>query len=133
MTKTTTLTSSAEKLADLIVEGLQEKKGLEIIRLDLRGIPQAVCDYFVICTGTSSTHVNGLADSVDGLVKKKSGEDPWHVEGYKQGDWVLMDYINVVVHVGEWSDHVLRHAPEQKGVNDFHKYSTEFKLSVGLQ
>jgi ribosome-associated protein len=99
MTKTTTLTSSAEKLADLIVEGLQEKKGLEITRLDLRGIPQAVCDYFVICTGTSSTHVNGLADSVDGLVKKKSGEDPWHVEGYKQGDWVLMDYINVVVHV----------------------------------
>jgi ribosome-associated protein len=99
MTKTTSLPISAEKLSDFIVEGLLEKKGLEITRLDLRSIPQAVCDFFVICTGTSNTHVNGLADSVDGFVKKKTGEDAWHVEGYRQGDWVLIDYINVVVHI----------------------------------
>lgn len=99
MTKTTTLPLSAEKLSDFIIEGLAEKKGLEIVRLDLRGIPQAVCDFFVICTGTSSTHVNGLSDAVDAMVKKKTGEDPRHVEGYKQADWVLMDYINVVVHI----------------------------------
>lgn len=99
MTKTTTLPISAEKLSDFIIEGLVEKKGLEIVRLDLRGIPQAVCDFFVVCSGTSSTHVNGLSDSVDEIVKKKTGEDPWHVEGYKQAEWVLMDYINVVVHI----------------------------------
>lgn len=99
MTKTTTLPVSAEKLSDFIIEGLVEKKGLEIVRLDLRGIPQAVCDFFVVCSGTSSTHVNGLSDSVDEIVKKKTGEDPWHVEGYKQAEWVLMDYINVVVHI----------------------------------
>jgi ribosome-associated protein len=99
MTKTTTLPLSAEKLTDFIAEGLSERKGLEIVRLDLRAIPQAVCDFFIICSGTSSTHVNGLADSVDGFVKKKVGEDPWHIEGYRQGDWILMDYINVVVHI----------------------------------
>lgn len=99
MTKTAKTETKTEKLADLIIEGLKEKKGEHILQLDLHNLHHAVCDQFIVCTGNSSTHVAALADSVDEFVKKHSGEDPWHTEGYQNSEWILLDYVDVVVHI----------------------------------
>jgi ribosome-associated protein len=90
--------SSAPLLRE-IIEGIMDAKGLEIISLDLSEIENAVCDYFVICEGTSNTHVSAIADSVEKRVREEIAERPWHVEGKDQSEWVLMDYVSIVVHV----------------------------------
>lgn len=90
--------SSAPLLRE-IIEGIMDAKGLEIISLDLSEIDNAVCDYFVICEGTSNTHVSAIADSVEKRVREEIAERPWHVEGKEQSEWVLMDYVSIVVHV----------------------------------
>lgn len=86
-------------LLDAIIFGLQEIKAHDIVVLDLRGLGYAMSDYFVICHGTSGTQVQGLADSVEREVQKLVAEKPMHVEGNKNAKWILMDYINVVVHI----------------------------------
>ena len=92
-------TSSSADLADAVIKGMQEVKGKEIISIDLRKIPNAVCDYFVICHGTSNKHVEALAESVEKEVYKSLEEDPIHKEGREQAEWILLDYFNVVVHI----------------------------------
>uniref|UniRef100_UPI00404A0860 ribosome silencing factor n=2 Tax=Flavobacteriaceae TaxID=49546 RepID=UPI00404A0860 len=67
--------------------------------LDLREIENTVCDYFVICNGNSNTQVNAIVGSVQKVVSKELKEKPWHVEGEQNGEWVLMDYVSIVVHV----------------------------------
>lgn len=91
--------AETKQLVELIVGGLQEKKGKDIVTLDLRKIDNAVSDYFVIATGDSNTHVEALAGSVEEFVRKASKDKPWHVEGTSNAEWVLMDYVNVVVHI----------------------------------
>ena len=91
--------ASADELIALILHGIEEVKGLEINLLDLRGIENTVCDYFVICNGTSNTHVNAIVNSVQKTVSKGIKDKPWHVEGSDNAEWVLLDYVNVVVHV----------------------------------
>lgn len=93
------LNIDSEKLAKVIVAGMQDKKAENIIQLDLREVKGAVTDFFVICTGTSDTHVQAIADSVEHLTKEKFDERVWHAEGYKTGQWILLDYVNVVAHV----------------------------------
>ncbi len=90
---------SADDLIALVVEGIEEVKGLDIYLLDLREIENTVCDYFVICNGTSNTHVNAIVSSIQKTVSKSSKDKPWHIEGADNAEWVLMDYVNVVVHV----------------------------------
>lgn len=90
---------TTEFLLDSIVEGIQEKKGLEIISLHLATIHSTVCDYFIICHGTSRTHVQAIAESVDAVVKKKVGINPVRREGFANAEWILLDYLDVVVHV----------------------------------
>lgn len=90
---------SADLLITKIVEGIEEVKGQQIDILDLREIENTVCDYFIICSGTSNTQVSAIVNSVQKLVSKSIQEKPWHVEGMENQEWVLMDYINVVVHV----------------------------------
>ena len=90
---------SADELISLIINGIEEVKGLNINLLDLREIDNTVCDYFVICNGTSNTHVNAIVSSIQKTVSKAIKDKPWHVEGADNAEWVLMDYINVVVHV----------------------------------
>ena len=87
------------KLQEIIVQGLNEKKGKDIVVLDLDGIPESVTRAFVICTGSSTTQVSALADSVVEEVRKKIGEKPWHIEGKTNSQWILIDYVSVVVHV----------------------------------
>lgn len=89
----------AGELIDYVIEGIENMKGDEVTLLDLRNIDSAVCDYFVICNGNSSTHVKSIVQSVQKHVSKTVKEKPWHVEGAENGKWVLMDYVNVVVHV----------------------------------
>jgi ribosome-associated protein len=91
--------TAADNLADAILKGLQEKKGKEIVMLDLRQLNSSVADIFIVCHGDSSTHVDGLARSVEETVEKITGELPMHVEGKQNSQWVLLDYISVVVHI----------------------------------
>ncbi|MEY4110257.1 MAG: ribosome silencing factor [Bacteroidota bacterium] len=99
MTENTLRVLVPEILADAAIEGIREKKGVDITILDLRGLTHAVCDFFIICTGNSSTQVSAIADSVEDMVRKKTGESPWHVEGNANAEWILIDFVNVVVHV----------------------------------
>jgi ribosome-associated protein len=91
--------TAADNLADAIIKGLQEKKGKEIVMLDLRQLNSSVADIFIVCHGDSSTHVDGLARSVEESVEKNTGEIPAHIEGKQNAQWVLLDYISVVVHI----------------------------------
>ncbi|MFN3138970.1 MAG: ribosome silencing factor [Allomuricauda sp.] len=91
--------ASADELIALILEGIEDVKGVDINLLDLREIENTVCDYFIICNGTSNTHVNAIVSSVQKKVSKTLQDKPWHVEGSENAEWVLMDYVNVVVHV----------------------------------
>jgi ribosome-associated protein len=91
--------SSADELIALILSGIEEVKGHNINLLDLRDIENTVCDYFIICNGTSNTHVNAIVGSIQKTVSKAIQDKPWHVEGSENAEWVLMDYVNVVVHV----------------------------------
>ncbi|MEM9363570.1 MAG: ribosome silencing factor [Bacteroidota bacterium] len=91
--------ASADELIALILHGIEEVKGVDINLLDLREIENTVCDYFIICNGTSNTHVNAIVSSVQKTVSKAIQDKPWHVEGSDNAEWVLMDYVNVVVHV----------------------------------
>ncbi|MFM6952544.1 MAG: ribosome silencing factor [Bacteroidota bacterium] len=92
-------TSSVEALVAVIVHGLQEKKGINIVSLDLRKTSSAFADFFVICHGGSARQVDALADSVEEEARKAMGEKPAHREGNDEAEWVLLDYINVVVHI----------------------------------
>ncbi len=91
--------ASADELIALILHGIEEVKGLEINLLDLREIENTVCDYFIICNGTSNTHVNAIVNSIQKSVSKETKDKPWHIEGRENAEWVLLDYVNVVVHV----------------------------------
>jgi len=90
---------SAKQLADSIVEGIQEKKGINIAILDLSKLDNTICQYFVICEGESTTQVDSIADGVEDYVREKLGDKPSHVEGKENALWVLLDYFDVVVHV----------------------------------
>jgi ribosome-associated protein len=91
--------ASADELIALILQGIEEVKGNDIRLLDLREIENTVCDYFIICNGTSNTHVNAIVGSIQKTVSKNIKDKPWHIEGEDNAEWVLMDYVNVVVHV----------------------------------
>jgi len=87
------------RLSEVVIHGMQEKKGNEIVRLDLRNIHSSVSDYFVICHADSSTQVNALAKSVEEEVFKAFNQEPWHKEGLEHGEWILLDFVDVVVHI----------------------------------
>ena len=88
-----------DQLVTQIIKGIEEVKGQDIQILDLREIENTVCDYFIICNGTSNTQVNAIVNSIQKTVSKALKEKPWHVEGSSNAEWVLMDFVNVVVHV----------------------------------
>lgn len=82
-----------------IIKGIEEVKGENINILDLREIDNTPCDYFVVCEGKSNTQVNSIASSIQKIVSKELHDKPWHVEGQENAEWILMDYVNIVVHV----------------------------------
>ena len=92
-------TSDSDLLIGLIIKGMEEIKGKNINLLDLRDIENAFCDYFVICDGNSNTQVNAITNSISKIVSKEIMEKPYQIEGEENAEWILMDYINVVVHI----------------------------------
>lgn len=101
-TKKKTTTRNADKttfLLEKIVEGMQEKKASGIVVMDLTKLSSRVCDYFVICNADNTRQVAAIADSVEDFTTRFCEEKPWHVEGIQNAQWILMDYVNVVVHV----------------------------------
>ena len=86
-------------LLETIIEGIHEVKGIDTSILDLKKVETAVCKYFVICSGTSSTHVSSISENIRKFVSKEIKEKPWSTEGKDTSEWVLMDYSDIVVHV----------------------------------
>lgn len=123
--QTVTRLTRNSKIFKTIISAIHQKKGEQIISLDLRKIPEAVSDFFVICQATSTTQVKAIADSIEDLVKKNCGEMPYKHEGQQASQWILIDYVNVVVHVMQpearkfyrleemWSDAVLTEHNEE--------------------
>ncbi len=87
------------KIFKTIIQAIQQKKGENIISLDLRKIPEAVTDFFIICQASNTTQVKAISDYVEDEVKKECGENPFRHEGQHASQWVLVDYVNVVVHI----------------------------------
>ncbi len=90
---------SADDSIAAILKAIDDVKGVDVQILDLREIENTVCDYFIICTGTSNTHVNAISGIVQKQVSKATKDKPWHIEGEGNADWILLDYVNIVVHV----------------------------------
>lgn len=88
-----------DKLLEVIIDSIQEKKGKKIVSIDLRGVENSIFDYFVICHGTSTTHVSAISDNIEIKPKEVLGIRPSHVEGVQNAQWVLVDFAGVVVHI----------------------------------
>ena len=93
--------SGAEKLVEQIIKTLNENKGVDIVKIDLRRIENCFCSFFVICHGTSGTHIAGLTDAVEEKVREDLDERPFHIEGLNAAQWVVVDYGDIVVHIFE--------------------------------
>jgi len=91
--------SDAENLLKEIINGIENVKGDKIQKLDLTEIENTPCDYFVICSGNSNTQVSAIVSSIQKNVSKSLHEKPYHTEGLELAEWVLIDYVDVVVHV----------------------------------
>ena len=90
---------SAEEISKSIIKGIQEKKGSDIVILNLKDIGGAIADYFVLCTGNSDTQIEAISESIEKEVYLTAQESPWHKEGFQNKEWILLDYVNVVAHV----------------------------------
>ena len=141
---------ASKTLSEVIVRGMQEKKAVAIVVMDLRTVKNAVADFFVICSGNSDKHLASISQAVDDEVFKILKEDPWSKEGKHNKEWMLLDYVNVVVHIFKkdrrefyaleklWGDAVLTHIkdiPETNGADragnmDEIEESKEFKTNV---
>ena len=97
--KSTLVRQDSDRLADVVVRGMQEKKAADIVVLNLKDLKNAVADYFIICSANSDTQLEAVARSVEEEIEKVTGESPWQTEGRTNREWVLLDYVDVVVHV----------------------------------
>lgn len=94
-----TETHSDNHLFNAIIEGVQRKKGEHIIDLDLTKLEYTECDHFVICHGNSNTQVEAIARSVEETVEEMTGENALHTDGYRNAQWILLDYSDIMVHI----------------------------------
>jgi ribosome-associated protein len=92
-------TSQPDTLTNVIIASAQDKKAEQIVMLDLRELPDAVADFFIICEADNTTQVKAIAEHIAETTREKCGEKPWHLEGLQNMEWVLIDYVDVVVHV----------------------------------
>lgn len=114
-----------EEIVDKVIEALEDSKAHEIVKIDLRKIENCFCSFFVICHGTSGTHIAGLTDAVKEKVKEALDETPFHTEGLHASQWVVLDYGDVVVHIFDkelrdyyqleefWGDGITEMIPEE--------------------
>jgi ribosome-associated protein len=97
--KSTLVRQDSDTLAEVVVRGMQERKGTDVVVLNLKELKNAVADYFIICSANSDTQLDAVARSVEEEVEKLTGQNPWQTEGRTNREWVLLDYVDVVVHV----------------------------------
>lgn len=97
--KSPTKLTRNSKLFKSIIHGIQEKKGEHIVSLDLKNIPEAVADFFIICQASNNNQLRAIADSIEFEVKKNCDEAPYKHEGRQAEQWILVDYVNIVVHI----------------------------------
>ncbi|PWK26769.1 ribosome-associated protein [Arcicella aurantiaca] len=90
---------SSEELSQIVVKGMQERKALNIVVMDMRQVKNAFTDFFVVCSGTSDTQIDAIADSVDKEVWEATRQNPRSMEGKSNREWILVDYYDVIVHV----------------------------------
>ena len=90
---------NSNQLVNHVIEGMQKKEGSNIVTLNMRNLDNAVCDYFVICHGSSDVQVEAIAEAVEETVKDKTNDKPFHIEGQENAEWILLDYFDVVVHI----------------------------------
>lgn len=91
--------TKSSKIYKTIIDAIQSKKGEDILSLDLRKVNESVSDFFIICSATSTTQVKAIAEYIDVKVNEVLGERPYHKEGFASMQWIIMDYINIVVHI----------------------------------
>jgi len=98
---------TTEHLIDAIIEGVRRKKGREIIDMDLSKLNNTECNHFIICHGNSNTQVEAIARSIEETVEEYTGQNVWHTDGYKNAQWILLDYSEIMVHIFqlEWRKH----------------------------
>lgn len=99
MSKTEVKDVSSAVLSEWVVEGMLEKKALDVVVMDLREIKHAVADYFIVCSGNSDTQIDAISESIEEEVHKRSKQNPWKREGQQNKEWILLDYVDVVAHV----------------------------------
>lgn len=92
-------TASAKEVIEQIIEGIQDKKGKEIVIVDMLELGNSICDYFVICQGNSPTQVSAITDSIEDTVRVNCGRKPYAVDGLRNAQWVAMDYGDILVHI----------------------------------
>ena len=122
------MTASFAELPQIVrsaIEGVSDIKGENLVLLDLRGLENAVCDFFIVAEAQSTTQVSAMAEAVHKRVREEANDKTWHVEGAQQSEWILMDYVSVVVHLfqrearmfydleGLWADAVSVALPQQ--------------------
>jgi ribosome-associated protein len=95
---------NSEELLETIIEAIAEKKGQGIVSLHVGALPNAICEYFIICHADSTTQVEAIASNVEDMVIANCKEKPWQKGGYENGIWIILDFVNVVVHIfqTEW-------------------------------
>lgn len=100
-------TSNTEDLLSCIVDAIQDKKGKNIVSLEIGTLPNAVCKYFVFCNADSTTQVDAIANNIEDKVLEKLGEKVYRSDGYQNAIWIVLDYIDIVVHVfqTEWRNY----------------------------
>tara|TARA_R110002050_G_scaffold200591_1_gene335508 strand:+ start:52693 stop:53070 length:378 start_codon:yes stop_codon:yes gene_type:complete len=113
-------------LVDLVVKGMQEKKATQICVIDLTKVTNAYADFFIICSGSSNTNVQAIANGVEELTQTTMNEKPTHIEGYQEANWILLDYFDTMVHVfkeeerahynleGLWADAKITHIADNE-------------------
>ncbi len=92
-------TKTKDKTLDLIIEGIKEKKGKEIVSIDLSKLENSVCNHFVICHGDSTTQVSAIANWIEKVVEDELNEKVWKKQGFENAQWILLDFVDVVVHI----------------------------------
>jgi ribosome-associated protein len=97
--KSSTRLSKNSKIFKTIIQAILDKKGEQIVSLDLRKIPEAVSDFFIICQASNNNQLRAIADNIEEEVKNQCGETPFKHEGRQAEQWILIDYVNVVVHI----------------------------------
>lgn len=98
-TKGITRLTRSSKIFKTIIKAINDKKGEEIVSLDLKKIPEAVADFFIVCQASSTTQVKAIGDFIEYEVKENCGENPYKHEGKSTAQWVLIDYVNIVIHI----------------------------------